>query len=94
MNNTVNSYYAKGKKNFTLYMPCGITNLEKMIMSRSKNVKCLLVGLKNGEVRLYSEKYLITTIKNDVSFIEVNLVRISQLLLNSVFMEEKKVPLL
>ena len=67
MNNTINSFYAKGKKNFTLYMPAPITNMEKMIMTRSKNVKCLLVGLNNGEVRLYSDKYLITTINNDVS---------------------------
>ncbi len=34
-------------------------------MQRSKSVKCLLVALQNGEVRMYNGKYLITILKTD-----------------------------
>jgi hypothetical protein len=90
MNNTINSFYAKGKKNFTIFMPCAITNIEKMIMQRANNARCLIVGLNNGEVRLYTDKYLITTIRNDVSYFH-NLNRILLLHLNLECMEGKKV---
>lgn len=65
MNNVISSYYGKGKKNYSIYMPCHITNIEKMIMKRTKTVKAILVALVNGEVRMYNDKFLITTIKCD-----------------------------
>jgi Bardet-Biedl syndrome 1 protein len=65
MNNVIGSYYGKGKKNYSIYMPCTITNIEKMIMKRTKSVNAILVALSNGEIRMYNDKYLITSIKTD-----------------------------
>ncbi len=62
MNNVVSSYYGKGKKNYSIYMPCSITNIEKMIMKRTKAVNAVLVALSNGEIRMFNNKFLITTI--------------------------------
>lgn len=36
----------------------------------STNSKCLLVALANKEVRLYNEKYLVSTFKTNVGFLE------------------------
>lgn len=44
-------------------MPCTITNIEKMVMKRTKAVNAVLVGLSNGEIRMYNDKFLITVIK-------------------------------
>jgi len=65
MNNVITSYFGKGKKNFSLYMPCTISALEKMIMRRTKTVSAILIALTNGEIRMYNDKFLITTIKVD-----------------------------
>ena len=63
MNNVITSYFGKGKKNYSLYMPCNISCMEKMIMRRTKTVSAILVALVNGEIRMYNDKFLITTIK-------------------------------
>lgn len=65
MNNVIHSFFSKGKKNYSIYLPSTITNMEKMVMKKTKAVKAVLVALSNGEVRMYNDKYLITTIKND-----------------------------
>lgn len=65
MGNVVHSYHVKGKKNFSLYMPCPVTAVDVISMQRLRSVKALLVGLENGEVRLYNEKSLVTTLKLD-----------------------------
>lgn len=53
-------------------MPAQITNICKMEMTRVQTIQAVMVALTNGEVRLYSDKYLITTIKNDVRLGFVN----------------------
>lgn len=65
MDNTIHSFHFKGNKNFSLYLPEPITNMELLQLSRIKNVKCLLVALANGEVRLYNKKYLVSSFQSN-----------------------------
>ena len=65
MNNTFYSFFAKGKKNFSVFLPAAITNMDKLEITRTQNVRAVLVAIANGEVRLYNDMYLITTIKCD-----------------------------
>mmetsp|Transcript_17510 Transcript_17510/g.47251 ORF Transcript_17510/g.47251 Transcript_17510/m.47251 type:complete len:581 (+) Transcript_17510:24-1766(+) len=62
MGNVVHSYHIKGKKSFSLYMPAPVAGVEVLSLQRMRVVKALLVALHNGEVRLYNEKQLITTL--------------------------------
>lgn len=66
MNNVMHAFFMKGKKNYSVFLPAAVTNMEKMEMSRNKTMKAVLVALANCEVRLYNEKNIITTIKCDV----------------------------
>lgn len=48
MDNAVHSFHFKGKKNYSIYLPCGITNIELLSLSRIKTVKvraCVGVGV-------------------------------------------------
>ena len=65
MNKMIHSFYSKGKKNFSIYLPCPISCIAPMEMTRTKSVKCVLVALNNGEVRMYNGKTLISVIKTD-----------------------------
>ena len=71
MDNNIHSFYLKGKKHFTLPMKNEIMALEKLQTERqgrgasTKPVQTILVALKNGHVRLYADKSLITTIECD-----------------------------
>lgn len=65
MNQTLYSFFTKGKKNFTLIMPEQILAICKLEMQRTTLVQGVLVSLKNGEVRLYNDKSFISSIKND-----------------------------
>ena len=65
MNQKIHSFFTKGKKNYSLYLPHQIVAIEKMEMSGTKQVKCLLVALNNGEIWLYNSKYLLNIIKTD-----------------------------
>jgi len=57
----------KGKKNFvSAAMPHPITNISKLEQKRGSHVQGVLVGLQNGEVRLYNDRYLVNTIRGDV----------------------------
>ena len=66
MNSTLNSFYLKGKKNFSITMPASITNLEKMELKRNQSIQCSMVALSNGEIRIYNDKHLIHILKNEV----------------------------
>eukprot|EP00743_Colponemidia_sp_Colp-15_P001285 GILK01001408.1.p1 GENE.GILK01001408.1~~GILK01001408.1.p1 ORF type:complete len:595 (-),score=104.03 GILK01001408.1:1181-2929(-) len=67
VDNVIHSYHFKGKKNYSIYLPHSISNMELLSLSKTRTVRCLLVALSNGEVRLYNEKHLITTLHtNDV----------------------------
>jgi Bardet-Biedl syndrome 1 protein len=50
MNSKIHSFYSKGKKNFSIYLPKPIMVMEKMDMGRSKSMHGLLVALTNGEI--------------------------------------------
>jgi len=65
MNNRIHSYFAKGKKNYSIYTPHPIVCIEKMEIQGTKQTKCLLVALNNGEIRVYNSKYLLNCIKTD-----------------------------
>mmetsp|Transcript_1658 Transcript_1658/g.4843 ORF Transcript_1658/g.4843 Transcript_1658/m.4843 type:complete len:552 (+) Transcript_1658:21-1676(+) len=65
MGNVVHSYHIKGKKTFSLYMPSPVAAVEVLHLQRMRSVKALLVSLHNGEVRLYNDKNLVTTLHVD-----------------------------
>lgn len=70
MNNTLHSFYLKGKKNFTLTLPAPIIDLAKLEVKRSQTSgsQCVIVALANNEVRLYNpkDKNLIHIMKTEV----------------------------
>lgn len=66
MDNSIHGFFAKGKKAFSLYMPCSIITIELLQLKYSQQLKALLVGLSSGDIRLYNDKHLIYTIKGDV----------------------------
>jgi len=59
MDNTVQSFYLKGKKNWCISMPAEICTIVKMDHTKTTTKNNVLVALKNGTVRLYSEKNLV-----------------------------------
>ncbi|CAK9109305.1 Bardet-Biedl syndrome 1 protein homolog [Durusdinium trenchii] len=61
MNQTVQSYTVKGRKNWTLHMPDRISNLSVFQCDRI-SMSGFFVALRNGEVRLYIDKTLMSTI--------------------------------
>jgi Bardet-Biedl syndrome 1 protein len=65
MDQSIHSYSVKGKKIHSLYMPERILCMTSLELTQKKNIKCLLVSLANGEIRLYNGKYLISSIKVD-----------------------------
>ena len=48
-------------------MPYEITDICKLEVRKAQNTQCILVALKNGEIRLYNDKYHIDTIQNGES---------------------------
>jgi len=60
MNNVVHNFHVKGKKNYSLYMPAAVSCLETLDIVRARTVKCLIVSLANGELRVYNEKHLVS----------------------------------
>jgi len=60
MNNVVHNFHVKGKKNYSLYMPAAIQCMEALDIVRVRTVKCLIVALANGELRVYNEKNLVS----------------------------------
>merc|ERR1719296_262412 len=67
IDNVVHSFHFKGKKNHSIYLPCPISCMSLLQITKSRAAKALVVALNNGEVRLYNGKHLICTTKtNDV----------------------------
>ena len=66
MDNNIHSYYLKGKKNFQMAMPSEICSIERMTVNRSADSKTLLVCLKNGAVRIYNDKSLVSHVETNV----------------------------
>lgn len=74
MNNTLHSFYLKGKKNFTLNLPAAIVDIRRLDVKRTQqttNGSCVIAALNNGEIRLYNpkDKNLIHILKNEVSIL-------------------------
>ena len=59
MDNTLQSFYLKGKKSWSISMPAEICTIVKMEHSRAASKNNVLVALKNGQIRLYNEKNII-----------------------------------
>eukprot|EP00429_Kryptoperidinium_foliaceum_P108028 CAMPEP_0176306684 /NCGR_PEP_ID=MMETSP0121_2-20121125/63624_1 /TAXON_ID=160619 /ORGANISM="Kryptoperidinium foliaceum, Strain CCMP 1326" /LENGTH=582 /DNA_ID=CAMNT_0017648431 /DNA_START=18 /DNA_END=1764 /DNA_ORIENTATION=+ len=67
MDNVVHCFHFKGKKNHSIYLPCPISCMSLLQLTKARVAKVLVVALNNGEVRLYNGKHLICTTKtNDV----------------------------
>mmetsp|Transcript_47681 Transcript_47681/g.152835 ORF Transcript_47681/g.152835 Transcript_47681/m.152835 type:complete len:596 (+) Transcript_47681:319-2106(+) len=63
MNNVLYSYHIKGKKNYSIYLPASIVAMELLEVVRQRMVKCLVVGMANGEVRVYNDKHLVNVLQ-------------------------------
>jgi len=67
MDNVIHCFHFKGKKNHSIYLPCPISCMSLLQITKSRVAKALVVAMNNGEVRLYNGKHLICTTKtNDV----------------------------
>lgn len=62
MDQTLVCYSPKGKKLWTVYLPSDITALELM-HHEAKGFKAILVALKNKDVHIYKDKYLVNVLK-------------------------------
>ena len=62
MDNSLQSFYMKGKKNWAISMPSEICTIAKMETNRAASKNNVLVAMKNGLIRLYNEKNLINEI--------------------------------
>lgn len=58
MNHVVHAYDFKGQKQYSLYLPSFILALTAMEVTGQRMMKCVVLALKNGEVRVYHEKHL------------------------------------
>ena len=58
----------QGKKLWTVYLPAAITTMDVM-HHRLKGFKAVMVALRNGEVHVYRDKFLINSIKTEVSLL-------------------------
>merc|ERR1719160_122484 len=67
MDNVIHCFHFKGKKNHSIYLPCPISCMGLLHVTKARVAKALVAALNNGEVRLYNGKHLIcTTQTNDV----------------------------
>ncbi|XP_062501221.1 Bardet-Biedl syndrome 1 protein-like [Corticium candelabrum] len=62
MDRTLVCYSPKGKKLWTVYLPDDITALELM-QHEARGFKAIMVALKNRDVHLYKDKYLVNVLK-------------------------------
>ena len=62
MNNSLVCYSSKGRKLWSVYLPESITTMTTLNY-KVKGLKAVLLGLKNCEVRLYKERFLLSTVQ-------------------------------
>ena len=62
MDETLSCYSTKGKRLWTLPLPAAITTM-RLMHYRPRNIKAVMVALRNCEVRLYQERVLVNVIK-------------------------------
>lgn len=59
VDNVIHSYHIKGKKNWSIYLPEPITNIQLMQLRRKKSLSLILVAMASGDVRMYNGKSLV-----------------------------------
>jgi len=52
-----------GKKMYSIYLPANISCMQVLSLSKTRNIRALLVALSTGELRLYHEKHLVATLQ-------------------------------
>jgi Bardet-Biedl syndrome 1 protein len=65
MDNSMQCFYFKGKKNWSVSMPAEICSITKMEHSKAPSKNNVLVAMINGTIRLYNEKNLINEITTE-----------------------------
>jgi hypothetical protein len=65
MDNSIQSFTLKGKKNFTVQLPSQIVAIVRMESSRGDANNNVLVACKNGDIRMYNGKSLVDTLKTN-----------------------------
>ena len=66
MDNNLHSFFLKGKKNYQISMPSEICSIAKMIMNKTTECNHFIVCLKNGTIRIYNDKNLVSSIETNV----------------------------
>lgn len=59
MDQDIHCFHIKGKKLWSMHMPALILTMEPVMISAASVVRAFVVGLANGEVRIYNDKKLI-----------------------------------
>ena len=62
MDNIIQCFHLKGKKQSSIFFDCPISCMTQMENPMTK-LKYLLVALKNGEIRIYNNKFLVHTLE-------------------------------
>ena len=60
--NKIHCFHLKGRKLYSLYMQNPICCMTMLKLSRNRVFKGLIVGLANGDIKLYKDKVLLNTI--------------------------------
>jgi Bardet-Biedl syndrome 1 protein len=60
MADELHCYTGKGAKQYTLYMPASILTLQLLAAPTTRQSKCVVVALSNGEVWVYNDKALVS----------------------------------
>jgi Bardet-Biedl syndrome 1 protein len=62
MDRNIHCYHIRGKKTHALPQPAPIACLSTLMLRKTRMISALLVGLDNGEVRVYNGKFLVHTL--------------------------------
>ncbi|KAF4655964.1 Bardet-Biedl syndrome 1 protein [Perkinsus chesapeaki] len=62
MDMKLHCFHFKGKKMHTLVMPSPIVAMEDFSWEPTETLKAMVVGLRNGEIRVYNGRYLVNTL--------------------------------
>lgn len=60
MADALHCYSGSGSKQYTLAMPAAIITLQLLPISGTRSLRCCVVALANGEVRLYNNRALVS----------------------------------
>lgn len=66
MDDSLACYSLKGRRQWGLHLPASLTCLE-LLHHRQRSFKAVVVALRNKEVRVYKDKFLVNCITMDVS---------------------------